>query len=309
MKHALLALALAGTIVGSAAAVAQQFKPAVLTARPVRGGVYWLAGGVSNGGFVVGDTGVIVIDTQINPADARTAIAAIARVTPKPITAVVVSHGDPDHIGGLSAYPAQAAVIEQEGTVAYVQAAANDAAHGGPFGALYQGLVKRAPTRTIGNTETVTLDGVRTVLMHLGPAHTNGDLVVYLPAQKTVFGADVLLTSQRFPVIHLGGSSLGWIATMKAMLALDADTYIPGHGPIESKAKLVARLRDVEQSRAAIKAMVQAGKPLAEIQAAFPEEPSPFPTFVETVRRELTTGYPAPVPPWGNVVRPELMGR
>ena len=54
--------------------------------------------------------------------------------------------------------------------------------------------------------------------------------------------------------------------------------------------------------------MVGAGRPLAEIQAAYSEEPSPFPSFVETVYRELTTGYPPP-PPGGYVVRPEMRGR
>lgn len=170
------------------------------------------------------------------------------------------------------------------------------------FGPLYQELVKHPPTRTIGNTETVALDGVRMMLMHIAPAHTAGDLVVYLPAQKTVFGGDLLLTSQRLPVIHIGGSSIGWIATMRAMLALDADTYIPGHGQIESKAKLQARLRDVEQRREQIKAMVRDGKSLAEIERALPEPPAPFLSFAATVYKELTIGYPAASPPWANMV-------
>nr|WP_174296669.1 MBL fold metallo-hydrolase [Sphingomonas bacterium] len=172
------------------------------------------------------------------------------------------------------------------------------------FGPLYQDLVRHRPTRTIFNTETIDLDGVRLTLLHVAPAHTNGDLVVYLPRQKVVFGGDVLLTSQRLPVIHYGGTSLGWIATMKAMLALGADTYIPGHGRVEPKAKLEDRLRDVEQVRNQIKAMTEAGKPLAEIEAAIPEPKAPFPSFVATVYRELTTGYPAAVAPWANLVKP-----
>ena len=302
VRHILLALAMSLPL---APALAQGFKPSVLKAEPIRGGAFWLSGGVSNSGFVVGDKGVIVIDTQVNPPDARTALAEIARITAKPVSAVVVSHGDPDHIGGLSAYPADATVIEHEQTVTYVRAAAADAQKGGPvFGPLYQQLAKLTPTRTIGGTETVVIDGVRMVLLHLGPAHTAGDLVVYLPKQKTVYAGDVLLTSQRFPVIHFGGSTLGWITTMKAMLALDADIYVPGHGAIESKAQIRARLRDIEQARERIKAMVAQGKPLAEIEAAFPEPVTPFPSFAATIQQELTTGYPAAIPPWANLIRP-----
>ncbi len=299
-------LAGAGALAAPAAA---QFKPATLTVHPVRAGAYWLGGGIANSGFVVGDKGVVVIDTQFNTGDARTALAEIAKITPKPVSAVIVSHGDPDHIGGLLAYPSDATVIEHEATPPYVLAAAKDAAHGGPFGAAYVELAKHAPTRTIGSTETLMLDGVRMTLLHVASAHTGGDLVVFLPAQKTVYAGDILLTTQRFPVIHFGGSSLGWIATMKAMLALNADTYVPGHGAVEPKAQVVARLHDVEQTRDAIKTMVRDGKPLADVQAAFPEQPSPFPTFVETIYQELTTGYPAATPPWANTVRPELMRR
>lgn len=304
MKPTISLLSLALALLSAQPVLAQHNGPTTLTAQPLKGGAYWVSGGVSNSGFVVGDKGVIVIDTQINPVDAGKAIAEIAKVTPKPINAVIVSHGDPDHIGGLTAYPATAAVIEHEGTPPYVQAAADDAAHGGPFGAAYLDLVKRPPTKTIGNTETVTLDGVKIVLMHLAPAHTAGDLVVYLPAQKTVFAADMLLTNMPWPVIHLGGTTLGWLETMKAALALDADTYVPGHGPIVPKAKVAEWVRNAEARRDAIKAMVTAGKSLAEIEKAYPEPASPFPSFAATVYRELTVGYPKATPPWANMAHP-----
>ena len=142
--------------------------------------------------------------------------------------------------------------------------------------------------------------------MHIAPAHTSGDLMVYLPKDKIVFGGDVILTNAgRYPVVHYGGSSLGWIESMKAILALDADTYVPGHGPIFTKAQLRAQLRAVEQRRAEVKALVEQKKTMAEVDQALPEggaDPR-FLSFTQTVYKELTEGYPPASPPWTNLIR------
>lgn len=302
-----LALGLALATVMAAPAHAQKRPgPTTLSTHPLKGGAYWVEGGVSNTGFVVGDKGVVVIDTQINAEDAQKQLAAIAKVTPKPVNTIVLSHADPDHVGGLPAYPAGTPIISQENTRSEMQMAAADP-NGGPlFGPLYHELAAHfLPTRTIGSTESVVLDGVRMELLYVAPAHTSGDLVMYLPEQKVVFGGDILLTNNgRFPVIHLGGSSLGWITTVKALLALDAETYVPGHGPLETKAQLRARLTDVEQRREQIKAMVSANKSLAEVEQALPEPGANpvFLTFARTVYDELTKGYPPASPPWANIV-------
>ena len=157
----------------------------------------------------------------------------------------------------------------------------------------------------MADTQTVTLDGVRMVLMHVAPAHTSGDLIVYLPAQKIVFGGDIITTNLgRFPVVHIGGSSLGWMESVRAILALDADTIVSGHGGIETRAQLAARLRDANERREQVKAMVYAGKTKAEVVQALPEPgASPmFATFTETIYDEFVKGYPPASPPWANLV-------
>ena len=152
----------------------------------------------------------------------------------------------------------------------------------------------------------MALDGVKMVLMYVAPAHTSGDLIVYLPAQKIVYGGDIVTTNiGRFPVVHIGGTSLGWMEAARAILALKAETIIPGHGEIESRAQLQARLRDAEQRREQVKAMVYAGKSEAEVVQALPEVGSSpmFPTYTQTVYREIAGGYPPASPPWKNLVR------
>ena len=280
--------------------------PPVLTTHPLKGGVYWVGGGVSNTGFIVGDKGVVVFDAQMTPQAAKLQLAEIAKVTAKPVDTVVVSHGDPDHIGGLPGYPAGVSIIAQENTTAVVKVSAVDPT-GDPINtARYKSLMDYLPTRSIGETENTVIDGVPMQLIFVAPAHTSGDLSVYLPKQKIVFAGDIITTNAgRFPVIHLDGSSLGWIATMKTLLALKADIYVPGHGPMETKAQLEARFRAVVERREQVKALVAQNKSLAEVQAALPEPDAipVFPSFTQVVYKELTTGYPTAHPPWMNFIK------
>ena len=91
---------------------------------------------------------------------------------------------------------------------------------------------------------------------------------------------------------------------MKALLALDADTYVPGHGPVETKAMLEDRLHEAEQRRDDVKAMVEQGKTLAEVDQALPE-PALDPRFLpytKVVYQELTKGYPPAQSPWSGLL-------
>jgi glyoxylase-like metal-dependent hydrolase (beta-lactamase superfamily II) len=291
----------------SAAFAQQPSEPLVLIPHLLQREVYWVSGGVSNTGFIVGDKGVVVFDAQMTTEAAHKVLAEIAKVTSKPVNVIIVSHADPDHVGGLPGYPIGTLTIAQENTKSEIEISAADPSAPAGIGTMYKTLLDFLPTQTIGSTETLVLDGVRMVLMDTAPAHTSGDLAVYLPLHKIVFAGDIITTNTGpYPVIHFGGSSLGWIASMKALLALDADTYVSGHGPIETKAMLKARLRDAVQRREQIKAMVNENKSLAEVERSLPDPgvgTMPFATFTQTVYAELTKGYPPATPPWYNRIK------
>jgi cyclase len=147
----------------------------------------------------------------------------------------------------------------------------------------------------------MTIDGVAVELHHWAPAHTSGDLIVYLPAQRVAFCGDIIVTTQPDPVIHLErhGSSEGWITSVKGLLGLSADTFVSGHGDLQTKADLQTRLTAVVSKRDAIVSLIKDGKSLDEIKAAVGDPPSPgpvpgraaaggFATFTEVVYQEMT---------------------
>ncbi len=107
-----LAIALAAVAFTSLANAQQQPPP--LSVKPLNGGGYWTQGGAGgNTGIIVGKDGVIVIDAKTTPASAKEMLAEIAKITPKPVTTVILTHSDGDHVNGLAAFPAGLTIISQ----------------------------------------------------------------------------------------------------------------------------------------------------------------------------------------------------
>ena len=92
-----------------------QQAPPPLMVMPLSGGAYWTTGGAgANTGFIVGTNGVIVIDAKMTANSAQEMLADIAKVTPKPVTHVILTHSDPDHVNGLAGFPKGLTIIAQE---------------------------------------------------------------------------------------------------------------------------------------------------------------------------------------------------
>ncbi|WP_213779903.1 MBL fold metallo-hydrolase [Caballeronia sp. dw_276] len=265
-----------------------------LKVEPVRDGVYYATGGFSNSGFIVGDTGVIVIDAQMFAPSANKMLKAIAGITPLPVNTMILTHSDPDHVDALPAYPRGMQIIAQDNTRVDMQAALDNPTENKT--PTPSGLKDYLPTKNVTTNESLVVDGVQMELLHIAPAHTDGDLIVYLPAKKIVFAGDILTPgSGPYPGIHLEkhGSSLGWIKTMQALIALDADIYVSGHGEPLKHDDLQPRLDAAVQRRAEIARMVAQNKSLDEVKAILNDPPPTgvekgFPTFTDTTYQELT---------------------
>ena len=256
---------LAWTSLGTAAAaIAQAPAAAPFVTHQLKPNVYWIEGGGGNSTVIVGDKGVIVVDVKVSKAGGAELLADIVKITPKPVTTVILTHSDGDHINGLAAFPSGLKIIAQANNKQEQEAAI---AAGGPGAPAAANLPNQLVTKP---KESLTIDGVKLELYHWAPAHTSGDLVVYLPTEKIVATGDIIATNNPYPRIHdeKNGSTDGWITTTKGIIALDADTYIPGHGSIQTKADIEKRLADAIARRNQVKAMKEQGKSLDEIKAA-----------------------------------------
>ena len=293
MKTLIRRLALCGLTLGmSAAAASAQQAPAApqpLAVKQVKPNVYWVEGGGGNAGFVIGTDGVIVIDAKTTPAAAKEMLGEIAKITPKPITHVILTHSDGDHVNGLTSFPSGLVIIAHAGDKKELDAAVAAGARGLP-------PMDRMPNKVVTqNKETMTIDGVKLELYHWAPAHTSGDLTVFLPDQKIVFTGDLGATNRPSPNIHFDkeGSADGWLTSMKGIVALDADVFVPGHGDVQTKAFNEQRLKDLTELRAKVAALVKAGKSLADIKVELkdhgqtPGQPA-APTWIESTYKELT---------------------
>jgi glyoxylase-like metal-dependent hydrolase (beta-lactamase superfamily II) len=109
----------------------------------------------------------------------------------------------------------------------------------GPFE--FGSITLTLPTSTFEGEHTVRVGGREVRLIEVGPAHTRGDTLVYLPADRVIFTGDILFASGH-PIVWAGPVG-NWMRACERILALDVETVVPGHGPISDK-RAVAALRD-----------------------------------------------------------------
>lgn len=195
---------------------------------------------VSNAAFVVTRDGVVVFDALGSPELARELRAEIARVTPQPVTHVVVTHYHADHIYGLQFFKdAGASVIAQRDARLYLNsdtAAQRLKASREEMFPFIDERTRLVPAdRWIDGPTTLTVGGVVFHLQPAGPAHTPEDLVVWLPDRKLLIAGDLVFRG-RVPFVGQADSGQ-WITALDTLLKFDAEVIVPGHGPVSASAR------------------------------------------------------------------------
>lgn len=198
--------------------------------------------GSSNAGFVVGSQDTLVIDTRMAPLLAAEMRIAIESVTANPVTRVVNTHFHGDHLYGNQVFAPPAEIIShrlaRDELVERGRAGIDEFMEHYNIAARYPSdvvedirNVRILPADTVFDSSlTLEVGDIPVRLEFVGPAHTRGDIVVYLPEQRVLFAGDLV-----FNEIHpywLDGYLDGTLAGLRMMGKWDVEVLVPGHGPL-----------------------------------------------------------------------------
>jgi glyoxylase-like metal-dependent hydrolase (beta-lactamase superfamily II) len=260
----------------------------------VRSNFFMIAGAGANVGVQVGDDGLVVVDAGAT-ARASDVVAAIKKISPKPIRYVINTGPDADHVGGNDVlsksgdqfFPgttgagrrpdilrSSAAILAAEGVVRHMIAAAESSP-----GQSLTGL----PTESFHYAKKfLYLNGEAIEVLHQPAAHTDSDVFAFFRRSDVVFAGDVIDT-RRFPVIDIerGGSIDGEVAALNRLseiavasvpiVSREAGTIvIPGHGRLFDQYDVIEYRDMVTIITDRIRALVNAGRSLEQVKAAGP---------------------------------------
>jgi cyclase len=186
----------------------------------------------SNAGFVIGDDGVVVIDTFQDEAAARQLLAEIQKLTKLPVKFVVNTHYHLDHVTGNGVFAQAGAVIVGHRNVRTWIHTENLKFYGKDIKPDQKKMIEEyvAP-QVVYDSEIELYLGARRIVVRYYPGHTGGDSVVTIPDAQVVFCGD-LFWNKTLPNL-IDGTTDKWAAT-DAKLAAEAPkaTFIPGHGDV-----------------------------------------------------------------------------
>ncbi len=232
-------------------------------------GVYGFIGekGATNSGFVVTREGVVVIDSQ-GPKDLALLLKKkIREVTDKPVLYVINTHFHGDHSFGNQYFKEAKEIISHENTK--INLTEKDKEHREQFKKFFgenalEGFELTLPTKTFKEAFLMQVGGKVIELAWLGRGHTDGDIVVYLPGERVLFGGD-LLYKERLP--WLGDSYISdWIVTLDRLKKYDAGIYVPGHGGTGDMTMLTQLQGYLTDLQAAVKKYLEEGKGIDEMK-------------------------------------------
>ncbi|MEO0436389.1 MAG: MBL fold metallo-hydrolase [Pseudomonadota bacterium] len=205
--------------------------------------------GWSNAGLVVDGDQSLLVDTLFDAPLTRTMLAAMHEATGlqgDDINVLVNTHANGDHCHGnglccnAEIIASEKSRMEMEELPAQVLAELMEAAPElGDLGSYllsifgnfnFRDVAERLPTKTFSGQHQVTVGDKNVDLIEVGPAHTQGDILVHVPQDKTIFTGDILFIDGT-PLMWAGPVE-NWLRACDKIIELEPEVIVPGHGPI-----------------------------------------------------------------------------
>ena len=248
----------------------EQFDSSPLKTIPLGKGLFLFSGDggdimavVDRGSALLIDSGMDTRAVELNDA--------VFKATMRPVTRLVNTHWHFDHTGGNVFFGSSGVTIIAQENVKKQLSSVQDV----PFIGLRDGHYpeQALPTVTYSSSMALHQGSQRLTLANYGPAHTDGDTIIYIAPANVVVVGDIF-SNAFYPIIDLtsGGSIDGLILSVDRILGqTDEQTKIfPGHGPVATRADLQAYREMLAQVRQRIKALITAGKTMDEAVATAP---------------------------------------
>ncbi|GCE28179.1 hypothetical protein KDA_36630 [Dictyobacter alpinus] len=201
--------------------------------------------GWSNAGLITGDDSNTLVDTLYDLQLTHEMYKTMQQQVTSHLSIgnIINTHSDGDHTNGNQLFP-EATIIASKSTAEEMRHAVPpqvmaDMLKKAPpqapirkrLGAFdFNGISQRFPTETFDREKNIVVGEKQVRLLEVGPAHTLGDTLAYLPKEKVIFTGDIVF-AEAHPVVWAGPIS-NWITACNTILALDIDVVVPGHGPI-----------------------------------------------------------------------------
>jgi cyclase len=267
MPRKFLTIALAvviGAALASLQALTQQQAPPALTMEKTKDDLYTIIGDGGNVAVLVTNEGVLLIDDKFEQ-DHDQIVAKVKSVTSQPIKYIISTHYHADHSGG-NGKMLQMGGVEIISTANSRKNILDHKQSNAPPNVV--------PARiTFTDENSVYIGGKEIRARYFGRGHTNGDAVIYFPADRTVHTGDLMAGTSPLIDYNGGGSLIEWSKTLDGVLKTwDFDTVIPGHGNVTNKAGLQTYRDNVEKLRNRVTGLIRQGKSQGDIAKVMESE-------------------------------------
>ena len=251
-----LAIVIGGTL-ASIQALTQQQAPPALTMEKVKDDLYEIVGDGGNVAVLVTNEGVLLVDDKFQQ-DHDQIIQKVKGVTSQPIKYVINTHYHEDHSGGNG----RMLMVPGVEIISTANSRKNILEH-----KQSNASPNVIPAKVTFTQETsVFIGGKEVRARYFGRGHTNGDAIIYFPADRTIHTGDLMAGTSPLIDYSGGGSLIEWTKTLDAAMAqLDFETVIPGHGNVTNKAGLKTYRDNVEKLRNRVTGLIREGKKQDEI--------------------------------------------
>lgn len=244
-----------------------------------------LEGRGANGGVYIGETGVLLIDSKMDKKSVDQTIAAIKKITDKPITHLVNTHSDGDHINGNKFFPNTLTFIAHENCRKEFFITRNgkpsdwEKPENAPF----------IPSITFREKMDIFLGSKKVELWYFGVGHTTGDAVVYFPEEKTAFiGDQIFLNRPQLIHSYKGGNSFEHVKTLSKMLdTIAAEKFCSGHSAEIDREAVKKHIAQMKERQKKVKSFIAQGKNLDQVKSEFAENEG---RLVTSIFNEIKAG-------------------